>query len=262
MEKKYVKLSLGTAIFIAILVILIIIAIIFGVYFYVKNIQNEKLSINNNINNSVSNSSLIGKENKIENNIEEKAEIKLDGTYVSENKYEVEPIVYTFSENKVKCSFGDISKGTYEIIDSKVIMTFTEYSDIFEKNTQKLEKEEIVELKIINENKLEDSTGLVYEKEEQNVIYVYSSGDNAALNGNPELLYVYEKDDNMIKFKYHTPWNLNDVEGIANKRKADTYVYEEGIKKIEFLLNSMGENSIKVTEYENNSLSSEKTLWK
>lgn len=68
--------------------------------------------------------------------------------------------------------------------------------------------------------------------------------------------------DNVIKFQYHAPWNSEDIQGTANKTESNLYVYEKGNKRVELLLNSMGENSIKVTEYENGSLSSFKNLWK
>ena len=96
----------------------------------------------------------------------------------------------------------------------------------------------------------------------ENVLYTYSSGDNAAMNGNPEILYVYEMNDSNIKFKYHTPWNANDVNGIATKTSQDLYVYEKDNYKIEILLNSMGENSVKVSEYNNGTLESWINLWK
>lgn len=97
---------------------------------------------------------------------------------------------------------------------------------------------------------------------EEKALYVYSSADNAAYRGNPELLYVYEINDNVIKFKYKAPWNSEDIKGTAKKIETDLYVYESGNKKIELLLNSVGEDSIKVTEYENGSETSFKNLWK
>ena len=96
----------------------------------------------------------------------------------------------------------------------------------------------------------------------ENVLYLYSSGDNAAAHGNGELLYVYELNDNIVKFKYHTPWNKNDVSGTATKTNQDLYVYEKDTYKIEILLNSMGDNSVKVTEYNNGVMGSWKNLWK
>ena len=96
----------------------------------------------------------------------------------------------------------------------------------------------------------------------EEALYVYSSGDNAATNGNPELLYVYEFSNNKMKFKYHTPWNNEDIEGIAKSTDGEKYIYENSNRKLEILLNSMGENSVKVTEYENNSMTSYKNLFK
>ena len=93
-------------------------------------------------------------------------------------------------------------------------------------------------------------------------LYVYSSGDNSATNDNPELLYVYEFNNNNMKFKYHTPWNNEDIEGIAKSTDGEKYIYENSNRKLEILLNSMGENSVKVTEYENNSMTSYKNLFK
>ena len=68
--------------------------------------------------------------------------------------------------------------------------------------------------------------------------------------------------DNVIRFKYHTPWNTNDISGTATKIGQNLYVYEKDNYKIEILLNSMGENSIKVSEYNNGTLGSWKNLWK
>lgn len=95
-----------------------------------------------------------------------------------------------------------------------------------------------------------------------NVLYTYASADNSATNGNGELLYVYEMNDNIIKFKYHTPWSENDITGTATKANNDIYVYQKDNYKIEIQLNSMGENSLKITEYENDSVTSFKNLWK
>ena len=68
--------------------------------------------------------------------------------------------------------------------------------------------------------------------------------------------------NSVIRFKYHTPWNTNDISGTATKIGQDLYVYEKDNYKIEILLNSMGENSVKVSEYNNGTLGSWKNLWK
>ena len=111
-------------------------------------------------------------------------------------------------------------------------------------------------------NTTESNNTSVHATNSENVLYTYSSGDNAAAHGNGELLYVYEINDNIIKFKYHTPWNENDISGIATKINGDLYAYQKENYKIEILLNSMGENSLKVTEYENGSETSWKNLWR
>lgn len=98
--------------------------------------------------------------------------------------------------------------------------------------------------------------------ENEKVLYTYASGDNAAAHGNGELLYVYEMNDNVIRFKYRAPWNEEDISGTATKSSQDLYVYEKGTYKIELLLNSMGNNSIKVSEYTNGNIQSWKNLWK
>lgn len=95
-----------------------------------------------------------------------------------------------------------------------------------------------------------------------NVLYTYGSADNSSTNGNGELLYVYEMNDNIIKFKYHTPWSENDITGTATKATNDLYVYQKDNYKIEIQLNTTGDNSLKITEYENNSVTSWKNLWK
>ena len=100
------------------------------------------------------------------------------------------------------------------------------------------------------------------ENNSKEALYVYSSGDNAAAKGNAELLYVYELSTNKMNFKYHTPWNNEDIEGEAKSTDGEKYIYENSNIKLEILLNSIGENSVKVTEYENNSMTSYKNLFK
>lgn len=118
----------------------------------------------------------------------------------------------------------------------------------------------------VEENENKDSSNNESQKENNRiasdkVLYIYSSGDNAAANGNPEVLYVYKMNDNVIEFKYHTPWNTDDIKGTAKKTDSNTYTYVNGDYKIELLLHSMGENSIKVTEYKNDTVLSWKNLW-
>lgn len=98
--------------------------------------------------------------------------------------------------------------------------------------------------------------------QEDDVIYEFVSGDNAAVNGKPETLYIYKLDENKISFKYHASWNENDIKGTAISTEKNIYVYENGNKKIEIELYSMGEDSLKVTEYENGEITTFKTLWK
>lgn len=104
-----------------------------------------------------------------------------------------------------------------------------------------------------------DTTNNIFDKEE---LFVYSSADNSAARGYPELLYVYDINDNKIVFKYHAPWFEEDVKGEAIKAEENTYIYEKDNYKIEILLSDEGENSVKVTEYKDNELVSWKNLWK
>lgn len=99
------------------------------------------------------------------------------------------------------------------------------------------------------------------ETENDDVLYVYSSGDNAAAHGHPEMLYVYNINENEMNFKYHSGWNEHDIGGIAKSSSGNTYVYEDGTKRIVLELNSMGENSIKVTEYVDGKMLSWKNLF-
>ena len=131
-------------------------------------------------------------------------------------------------------------------------------------------KEEILnifdEFSVSNNNSNSSSSSRILSPNNENkneaALYTYSSGDNAAENGNGELLYVYEMNDNIIRFKYHSPWNESDVSGTATKASEDLYVYQKDNYKIEILLNSMGENSVKVSEYDNDSIQSWKNLWR
>ena len=102
----------------------------------------------------------------------------------------------------------------------------------------------------------------VNKKDAEESLYVYSSGNRNAANGNPELLYVYEFSNDKMKFKYHAAWNNKDIEGIAKNTDSEKYTYENGDRKLEILLNSEGEDSVKVTEYENNSMTSEVNLFR
>lgn len=183
---------------------------------------------------------------------EKKTEINKDVTYSIENKYEYKNegstekemvyfIVFHYDTNKdftfsveKDDSFGD-QWHTYEFVN-------TSSNDENSTNAKTTVKNNTI-------------SG-------EKVLYTYSSGDNAAVNGNSKVLYIYEINENVIKFKYCTSLNSTEIEGIANKTNTNLYVYENGNKKIELLLNSMGENSIKVTEYENGNMSSFKNLWK
>lgn len=141
-----------------------------------------------------------------------------------------------------------------------------------ENNGKKVENTEVnnedeVHKKDLNKNETKTETNIKTEKtnekdDEKEVMYEYSSGDNAAAHGNPEILYVYYMNEKEISFKYHAGWNETDIVGIARSSSGNKYVFEDGNKKIELELNSMGGNSIKVTEYKNNEMSSWKNLWR
>lgn len=129
-----------------------------------------------------------------------------------------------------------------------------EASDVKSSTTTKTEKE-------IKNETIKTNTD-VNKNNSKEAIYFYSSGDRNAANGNPELLYVYEFSNAKMKFNYHAIWNNEDIAGVAKSTDGEKYVYENSNRKLEILLNSMGENSVKVTEYENNSMTSEVSLFK
>ena len=95
--------------------------------------------------------------------------------------------------------------------------------------------------------------------EEKKVLYLYTSGDNNAMKGNPEILKIYSIDDKEIDFQYHAVWNEKDILGVAKNKSPNNYVYEDNNYKIELNLN---EDYIEVSEYTNGQLSSQKQLSK
>jgi hypothetical protein len=211
----------------------------------------------------------------ISNETSNNNDIILDGKYM---QGEAGDEVWSFSKDKNVSLTTVISKykGTYKTIENDMIeVNFTkeERDDIDnppKTNTYDVNKYYKISIKddntivLVDTNqelhKVKESANQTVSKEE--ALYVYGSADNSAVNGNPEMLYVYEFSNSVIKFKYHTPWNKEDIEGVAKSTDGETYIYENGNKKVELLLNSMGENSIKVTEYENDSMTSYKNLFK
>lgn len=129
-----------------------------------------------------------------------------------------------------------------------------ETSDAKSSSTNKTEKE--------IKNETIKTNNDVNKQNSEEALYVYSSGDRNAANGNPELLYVYEFSNDKMKFNYHAIWNNADIGGVAKSTDGEKYIYENGNRKLEILLNSMGEDSVKVIEYENNSITSEVNLFK
>ena len=105
-----------------------------------------------------------------------------------------------------------------------------------------------------NQDTKEDS-----KTEEKKVLYLYTSGDDNAMKGNPETLKIYSMDDTKLDFQYHAVWNEKDISGIAQKTDKNEYVYEVDSYKIELNLN---EDSIEVKEYTNKQLTSTVNLFK
>lgn len=91
------------------------------------------------------------------------------------------------------------------------------------------------------------------------VLYTYTSGDNNALKGNPEVLTIYSMSDTKIEFKYHAVWNEKDIEGIAKKVDKNNYIYELNDYKIQLNIN---DDSAEVKEYMNEQLNSTTKLFK
>lgn len=95
--------------------------------------------------------------------------------------------------------------------------------------------------------------------EEKKVLYLYTSGDNNAMKGNPETLKIYNMDEKEIDFQYHAVWNEKDISGVAQNTNSNKYVYEDNNYKIELNLN---EDSIEVNEYTSGQLTSTVKLFK
>lgn len=142
-------------------------------------------------------------------------------------------------------------QGKLDSISSTINNTTT--IDTSNKTTEtETDKEEV-------ENTVDKDTTIT---ESKKILFEYTSGDNNATKGNPEVLKVYEFNDSQMIFEYHAAWNPNDINGTAKKIEDDTYIYEMNDIKIEFVLNAEGNNSVKVTEYKNGEMSSYVNLWK
>ena len=105
-----------------------------------------------------------------------------------------------------------------------------------------------------NQDTKEDS-----KTEEKKVLYLYTSGDDNAMEGNPETLKIYNMDDKKIDFQYHAVWNEKDISGVAQNTSSNKYVYGDNNYKIELNLN---EDSIEVNEYTSDQLTSTVKLFK
>lgn len=105
-----------------------------------------------------------------------------------------------------------------------------------------------------NKDTKEDNT-----MEEKETLYLYTSGDDNAMKGNPETLKIYSKDDTKIDFLYHAVWNRKDISGIAKKTDTNKYVYEGDNYKLQLSLN---EDYIEVQEYTSEQLISTVNLFK
>ncbi len=287
-EKNVTKISLSTFF----LILAIIAIIVMGIFIYKLNnektteiqksteLQSQVNSLNGTINDlqgkitTISETINANSSNENYSSTKNSIEYQISGTYYQKNAQGDEPN-FTFSANN-KVTYGALwtCSGTYTINNNTIKINFTSAVDPDgnKANVKDYGVKESVELTIIDDNNLKDnSDGITYSKKLNTVVskntsaealYVYSSGDNAAAKGNPELLYVYEFSNNKMKFKYHTPWNNEDIEGVAKSTNGEKYIYENSNRKLEISLNSMGENSVKVTEYENNSMTSYKNLFK
>ena len=126
-------------------------------------------------------------------------------------------------------------------------------SKVDENSTQNTSEKDNTDQKE-NENKKEDNT-----TEEKEVLFLYTSGDDNSVKGNPETLKIYSMDDAKIDFQYHAVWNEKDISGVAQKTGTNKYVYETNNYKIELNFN---ENSVAVKEYTNEQLISTVNLFK
>lgn len=289
-EKKEIKISLTTLF----LIIAIILIVIMGIYIFnlYKANQKSESSINelntkmnaleNSINKSkdeenIANTSNQSSSDNVINNSNESnnANYKIDGNYYEKNAQGDEPS-YTFSENG-KVTYGSLwmCNGTYTIDKNIVNIKFTSAEDP-DGNKAKVKDfgvEESVKLTIVNENELKDSNGVIYKSKTQNksVKYEFSSADNSAAKGNPEVLKVYELTKNELNFEYNSGFDFEkstidrNVEGSAKITSGKVYEYEENISnhkyKISFEFNSK-EDTVKIVEYDNNKKISEVNLYR
>ena len=113
--------------------------------------------------------------------------------------------------------------------------------------------------KILNTKDINNTTTSKNSNEILSVKYTYTSGDNAAVQGNPSILEVYELADNELKFAYNKAFNFNTnatdrhISGVAIKVANNVYEYKETSLshnyKLKFTINNSN-NSIELYEYD------------
>lgn len=121
----------------------------------------------------------------------------------------------------------------------------------------------------IDENYYEKNTQS--DETKKSVKYEFSSADNSAAKGNPEVLKVYELTENELNFEYNSGFDFEkstidrNVEGSAKITSGKVYEYEENISnhkyKLSFEFNSK-EDTVKIVEYDNNKKISEVNLYR
>lgn len=117
--------------------------------------------------------------------------------------------------------------------------------------------------KLLNINEINNTTTSKTTKIILSVKYTYTSGDNAAVQGNPSILEVYELTDNELKFAYNKAFNFNTnvtdrhINGVALKVANNVYEYKETSLshnyKLKFTINNSN-NSIELYEYDGEDL--------
>lgn len=274
-EKKNLKISLSTILFIFAVIIIIIMAVCFFKVYNDKKVSDDKVSQLNselsNLNQKVNvleqkNEKMVIEEQKkiaentkveVANNVEKKASFSIEGKYV--NKDELEISQYTFENSIV--TFEQLYKyeGTYEINDSKIKITYTKAFDPEGNPMNVTEPNE--ELTIVDNNTLKhinDENGYVsiYEKENEAI-----SKKETTVDSN-EIKYIINTKENSYGEKISATIEATKNGRTISKEIETTAIIDrtgvteiDGIGKVALISESGGEYlGIRVFQLVNNEI--------
>lgn len=258
--------------------IIIIITIIISYFIYNFYSENSSQITSNSNSIKETNSLEINKTNSFEN-------IILNGIYIidaSDVKYEFESngnVTYSTNKSEFIGNYTTIGENKLEIHFTKQYIwddiTLTqdinnidkiEKISVIDENTLNIEFEENNEIKSYNitkfnySNNLSDST--------KTPLYVFESANRQAANGNPEILNIFELNDNIMDFDYNHGWDFETntitriVSGTAIKTEENQYEFSEIIYNNEYkIIFEYSTEKVMLQEYSNGELISTINLW-